>query len=35
MGWDEDSKMGSIYNEFKHALKVHELSAQRQKDTMP
>ncbi|PNH90519.1 site-specific integrase [Vibrio diazotrophicus] len=35
MGWTENSKMSSIYNNYKHAMKVHELSLQRQKDFMP
>ncbi len=35
MGWVEDSKMSSVYNRFRHAVKVHELSAQRQKGTVP
>ncbi|EKO3438048.1 site-specific integrase [Vibrio fluvialis] len=35
MGWSESSKMSSIYNDYKHAIKVHELSVQRQKGFMP
>lgn len=35
MGWVEDSKMSIIYNNFRHAIKVHELSTQRQNATVP
>lgn len=35
MGWVEDSKMVQTYNEFKLAVKVHELSAKNQKKSIP
>ena len=35
MGWVENSKMSTVYNNFRHAMKVYELSAQRQNDTVP
>ncbi|MGF1761138.1 site-specific integrase [Photobacterium sagamiensis] len=35
MGWVENSKMSGTYNDFRHAVIVHELSAQRQKETVP
>ena len=34
MGWVEDSKMSGVYNAFRHAVKVHELSAKRQQETV-
>ena len=35
MGWTESSTMISRYNEFCFAVTVHELSAQRQSETVP
>jgi integrase len=35
MGWVEDSKMAQIYNEFKLAVKVQELSAKNQSKSVP
>lgn len=35
MGWVEGSKMSGTYNSFMHAMLVHELSAQRQRETVP
>ena len=35
MGWTENSKMGLLYNEFRNAVKVHELSAERSSGFMP
>ena len=35
MGWSESSSMISHYNEFCFAVTVHELSAQRQSETVP
>ncbi|WP_175577625.1 site-specific integrase [Photobacterium proteolyticum] len=35
MGWVEDSKMSGTYNSFMHAMLVHELSTQRQNESLP
>lgn len=32
MGWSENSRMSSLYNQFRHAIKTQELSFARQKD---
>jgi integrase len=32
MGWSEDSKMGAVYNEFRNAVKVREITASDQTD---